>query len=283
MTQAKAKADNEKPRFILCADDFALTEGVSRGILELLAANKISATGAMTNRPHWQRLASELMGFAARADLGVHLNLTCAAPLSIMPILAGSGQFPELGTLARAALTSEAARAEIRLEINHQLDAFEQATGRAPDFVDGHQHVHALPGIRGSVIDAIKTRYKPGAVYLRDPADKISAIVRRGVAVKKALAVSALASGLARQAKAAGIPVNQGFSGFSLFDPQRGFAADMQRYLLSPGQRHLVMCHPGFADDELTGLDPVTITRNIEFRTLKNHDFKYINRFNKIF
>ena len=66
--------------FILCADDFAMTDGVSRAILDLIGRGKLTATGAMTNRPHWRRLAPELRAFAGKADLGLHLNLTCAAP-----------------------------------------------------------------------------------------------------------------------------------------------------------------------------------------------------------
>jgi len=34
---------------ILCADDFGLADGVSRGIVELAWKGRLSATGAMTN------------------------------------------------------------------------------------------------------------------------------------------------------------------------------------------------------------------------------------------
>lgn len=268
-----------KPGFVMCADDFALTAGVSRGILELLAAGRISATGAMTNRPHWRVFAPELMAFSGKADLGVHLNLTCAEPLGVMASLAPDGRFPALGTLARAAVTSRHACMEIGGEIRRQLDAFEDAAERAPDFVDGHQHVHALPGIRGQVIEAIRSRYPAGTVYLRDPSDKAAAILRRNVATGKALAVAAMACGLAGQAKAAFIPVNQGFSGFSAFDPARDFAADMAHSLESLGRRHLVMCHPGHVDDELGQVDPVTTTRSIEWAMLAKTELKGMCRF----
>lgn len=254
--------------FVLCADDFAMTEGVSRSILELLAAGRLSATGAMTNRPHWPRLAGELAAFSGRADLGLHLNLTCAAPLSAMPTVAPSGTLPKLGELAPLALRSSAARAEIAAEITRQLDAFEQHLGRAPDFVDGHQHVHVLPGIRHQVLDALAARYPAGSVYLRDPSDSIAAIRARGVAVGKALTVAGLAMGLRRAAARRGIPTNRGFSGFSPFDPQRDFAVDLPRFLVRPGPAHLVMCHPGHVDDELVALDPVVATRPIEHAAL---------------
>jgi predicted glycoside hydrolase/deacetylase ChbG (UPF0249 family) len=254
--------------FVLCADDFAMTEGVSRSILALLEDGRLSATGAMTNRPHWPRLARELAAHAGLADLGLHLNLTCAAPLGAMPALAHGGELPRLGDLTRAAVSSARARLEIAHEIDRQLDAFEDALGRAPDFVDGHQHVHVLPGIRGALLAAVARRYPAGSVYLRDPSDAAVAIRARGVAVGKALVIAGLGLGMRRAAARRGIPVNRGFSGVSPFDPARDFAADLARFLVRPGQAHLVMCHPGFIDDELLRLDPVIATRPIEHAAL---------------
>lgn len=250
--------------FILCADDFAMTEGVSRAILDLLGRGKLTATGVMTNRPHWRRLAPELAAFAGRADLGLHLNLTCAAPLAAMPRLAPTGTLPVLKDVARAAATSPKARAEIAAEISRQLDAFEDALGRPPDFVDGHQHVHVLPGVRRALLDTLARRYPAGALYVRDPADRPTAIRARGVAVGKALVIAGLATGFRAAALKRGLRVNHGFSGVASFDPQRDFAADLARFLIEPGPCHLVMCHPGFVDDELASLDPVVASRPVE-------------------
>ncbi|PZN95586.1 MAG: hypothetical protein DCF30_18705, partial [Hyphomicrobiales bacterium] len=163
---------------------------------------------------------------------------------------------------------SPTARREIAAEIARQLDAFEDRLGRAPDFIDGHQHVHVLPGVRRAVLDAVAVRYPAGSVYLRDPADSAASIQARGVAVGKALTISALALGLRVAALRRGIPVNRGFSGVAPFDPERDFGADLARFLLRPGPEHLVMCHPGFVDDELARLDPVIETRPIEHAAL---------------
>ena len=254
--------------FVLCADDFALTEGVSRSILALLGAGKLSAAGAMTNRPHWARFAGEFAVHAESADLGLHLNLTCAAPLGEMPLLAPGGALPPLGELARAAVVSGAVRREITAEIARQLDAFEDGLGRPPAFLDGHQHAHVLPGVRRAVLAALQARYRPGTVYLRNPADSPRAIRARGVATLKALVISGLAQGLGAAARRRGIPVNRGFSGVSPFDPARDYGDDLRRFLLEPGPAHLVMCHPGFVDDELAGLDPVVATRPAEHAAL---------------
>jgi chitin disaccharide deacetylase len=250
---------------VLTADDFALTDGVSRAIIELLAAGRLSATGAMTNRPGWRRWARELAPFSEAADLGLHLNLTCAAPLGSMPVLCPSGTLPPLATVMRAALVSQPARAEIAAELSRQLDAFEAATGHPPAFLDGHQHVHAVPGVRALVLAELARRYAPGTLYLRDPSDSIAAIRLRGVAVRKALVIAGLATGFSAAARKAGFAVNDSFAGVSPFDPARDFRADFARFLVAPGQRHLVMVHPGTADDaELAGLDPVVATRPIE-------------------
>jgi predicted glycoside hydrolase/deacetylase ChbG (UPF0249 family) len=254
--------------FVLCADDFALTDGVSRSILALLEAGKLSAAGAMTNRPHWLNFAAAFGALADRADLGLHLNLTCTAPLGAMPRVAPGGELPLLGDLARAAATSSTARREIAAEIARQLDAFEDGLGRPPDFIDGHQHVHVLPGVRGALLDAVAKRYPKGSLYLRDPHDAPAAIRARGVAVGKALTISALALGFRRAARQRGFPVNHGFSGVAPFDPTSDFAADLQRFLLRPGPAHLVMCHPGFIDDELARVEPVVVTRPVEHAAL---------------
>jgi chitin disaccharide deacetylase len=266
----------EPTRLVLCADDFALTQGISRGILRLLERGKLSATGAMTNRPHWRGLAAALCQHADQADLGVHLNLTCASPLTPMPLVAPRGELPDLKTVMRLAMTSAAARAEMAREIEAQLEAFSQATGRAPDFIDGHQHVHALPGVRRVVIAVASRLYRDRSPYLRDPSDHVSRIMARRICTAKALTISTLASGFGAAARQAGFATNDGFSGVSDFAAEGDFLAALGHYATAPGLRHLVMCHPGDIDDELPRLDPVIASRPVELHALEVADFQAI-------
>jgi predicted glycoside hydrolase/deacetylase ChbG (UPF0249 family) len=260
--------------FVLCADDYALTPAVSAGILRLLEQERISATGAMTNRPSWREAAADLRRHAGRADLGLHLNLTTGEPLGAMPNLAPTGQFPALGHLLRASLARGLDRREIAGEISRQLTAFEDAMGLAPDFVDGHQHVHVLNGIRQPLLAVLAERYPDPATrpYLRDPADSPLAIVARRHA-GKALVVAGFASGFAAAVRRAGFAVNRGFAGFSAFDARADYAAEFRAYLRKPGERHLVMCHPGLIDDALRGIDPVVGTRPLELAFLSGPGF----------
>lgn len=249
-------------RFILTADDYAMTPAVSRGILTLLDAGRISATGAMTNRPSWPEAARELRAFEGKADLGVHINLTCGAPLTAAAagIVAGGG-LPKLGPLLARALAGLLPLDAIEVEIEAQLSAFEDAMGRMPDFIDGHQHVHAMPGVRRAFAAVLAQRYPSAKPYVRDAADSFGAINARGRHARKAVIVAGLARPFGARLRELGFALNQGFSGFSAFDPQADYGADFASYLLAPGKAQLVMCHPGAVDDELRALDPATDSR----------------------
>jgi chitin disaccharide deacetylase len=255
--------------FTLIADDYAMTAGVSRGIIRLLEHGRLSGAGAMTNRPHWKGWSNAFRGFHNTADLGVHLNLTLGTPLTAMPKFAPSGHFPAIGDIAKGALSLQLPIDEISAEITAQLDAFEKAVDARPDFIDGHQHVHGLPGVRRALFAVLKERYGKGhRPWLRDPSDSLVRIVKRGRNMQKALAVASLTSGFSSAAKKAGFLTNDSFAGFSVFDPKTDYAIDFASYLLTPGTRHLVMCHPGEVDDEIRKLDPVVETRPQELAFL---------------
>ncbi|MBV8849365.1 MAG: ChbG/HpnK family deacetylase [Methylobacteriaceae bacterium] len=262
-------------RFALCADDYAITPGVSRGILELLKAGRLTAVSVLVTAPEWARAASELMPFTDAADIGLHLNLTLGAPLGAMPALAPGKRFPALGRLVRAALLGQLPLAEIAAETARQIDAFTQHFGRPPDYLDGHQHVHALPGIRDVLLQTLAGRGLAGRLWLRDPGDRAQGILGRPFR-RKAAAVAALTSGFARRAAARGFAVNEGFAGFSDFAPARDYAAIFPSYLHSPGPRHLVMCHPGHSDEALARLDPATSSRDAELAFLMSPDFSQV-------
>lgn len=241
---------------VLCADDYGQNPGVSRGIRQLAGRGRISATSCMANAPGWPEEAAALREMDGRIGIGLHLTLTWGGPLRPMVRLAPDGRLPPLGPLLRLSLSGRLAEAEIADEIARQLDAFAQAFGRLPDFVDGHQHVHVLPGIRGPLLAVLARAGLAGRLWLRDPSDTPAAILRRRVSAGKALFVSGLAAGFRGAARRAGFDTNAGFSGFSPFDPDRDPAPVMRQALVSPGPKPLVMCHPGLPDpepDEIAG------------------------------
>jgi predicted glycoside hydrolase/deacetylase ChbG (UPF0249 family) len=237
------------PRLILCADDYAIAPGVSRAIVRLLAAGRISATGCMVTSRFWPEHAAWLRPLADRADIGLHLTLGHLAPL------------PEL---MRRAFLGRLPRGEIAVEVDRQVDAFTAAFGRPPAFIDGHQHVHQLPGIRAAVLDTWERKLKPHGAWLRVCDEPVDAILRRGVAPAKALLISALGWGLRRQAVRAGIPVNDRFCGVRHFTADESYPALFERFIEGAAGRLVVMCHPGTVDDELRAVDSLTTPREAE-------------------
>jgi predicted glycoside hydrolase/deacetylase ChbG (UPF0249 family) len=257
---------------VLCADDYALSEGVSQGILELARLGRISATSAMTNMPLWPAHAPALAEIADRVSAGLHLNLTTGAPLGPMADLAPGGRFPPLGILIRRALTGGLRLREIEAEIARQLESFERSFGAGPAFVDGHQHVHALPGIRQALLAVLGKRGLAGRLWLRDPSDRVASILRRGLA-RKALVVRMLATGFRAAAVRVGFETNEGFSGFSPLAADTAAGQVFDRAFRALGPRPVVMCHPGYTDEALRGLDPAVESRALERAYLASESF----------
>jgi len=257
----------------ICADDYGLTQAVSGGILEAIEAGRLDATGAMTTRPHWKVAARDLASLGGGLEAGLHLDLTLGPPLTGMSRLAPDGRLPAIGRMIRLAHAGQLPEAELRTEIAAQIEAFGVHYGRAPAFIDGHQHVHMLPGIRDWLIEEALKQGLGGKIWMRDSADRMSRILTRGVQVPKAMAVALAGRGFGEAARAQGFITNEGFAGFSAFDPRRDYASDFARFLAAPGQRHLIMCHPGRVDGELERLDPATYSREQELEFLLSDKF----------
>jgi chitin disaccharide deacetylase len=248
----------------VCADDYGLTPGVSRGIRELLAPGRISGTSVMAASEFWPREAPALKAFAKHADIGLHITLTDQVPLEAMPTFAPGGTLPPLRQVLRAALLRRLPLAEIEAEIERQLAAFVEHFGQPPAHIDGHHHIHQLPGIREIVVGIAK-RLQPSGTYVRSCHEPVSRIVKRGVAVKKALLISSLGRGLAQQLRHAGLPTNSGFSGAYDYGAEtRSLTEAFGRFLEGASPGHLVMCHPGYNDAILAGKDTLTSGRETE-------------------
>jgi chitin disaccharide deacetylase len=260
-------------RLIVCADDYGFTPGVSRAIRELLAARRISATSVMAASEFWPTEAPALKAVAAGADIGLHVTLTDHVPLGPMPAFAHSGRFPTMGTVYKTGMTRKLPLDEIGAEIERQITSFVMHFGAAPAHIDGHHHIHQLPGIRDIVVDAAK-RLAPGRTWVRSCREPPLRILRRGVAVGKALAIGALGAGIDGRARRAGVPVNRGFSGAYDFLADKRPASELfQRFVANAGDNALVMCHPGHSDATLAKLDVMTTAREAELAYLMSPDW----------
>ena len=245
-------------RLAICLDDSGLHAGVHRAALALARLGRISATSAMVGAPCWREAAAALRDLdPARIDIGLHLDLT------EHPLDAGLRQ-PLAQWLARSHL-GLVDGTRMRREIEAQLDAFEQALGRPPAYVDGHQHVHQLPGVRGPLVAALRARAWPVRPWLRD--------TRQAPGTgRKAWLIEFLGSGgLRRLARAGGFRQNGHFLG--VYD----FAGDAARYLAlldgwiaAAADGDLMMCH---AAPDAPADDAIGPARLREYAVLAGEDF----------
>ncbi len=84
-------------RIVLCADDYALSPGVSAGIRELIAAGRLNATSVMTIFPEFEQEAKALQATKSPIpfQIGLHATLTGGfAPLKATPITSPGGRLP---------------------------------------------------------------------------------------------------------------------------------------------------------------------------------------------
>lgn len=225
----------------LCADDFGMSPGVSARIARLAAGGRINATSCLANAVHWRASAGLLKGLPDTVDVGLHFNLSDGEPASaelrrLWPRL------PALPGLIAKAHGRMLPLAAIAAEFEAQHVAFVDATGREPAFVDGHQHVHHLPGVREVVLSAI-------ARWPARPAVRNTGDVRGpGFAVKRALIAGTGGRALGRELVQRGIAHNAALVGVYDFVPG-AYRTWMKGWLRSvPEAGALLFCHPGAAD-----------------------------------
>jgi predicted glycoside hydrolase/deacetylase ChbG (UPF0249 family) len=136
---------------IVNADDFGLTRGVSRGILDAHRDGIVTSTTALVNLAPHPDLDEEARGLEG-LGLGLHLNLTWGAPVS-PPATVPSLVSPE-GRFVRdvGAVGARATAEDVRREAEAQIEAFARRFGRPPSHLDSHHHVHRQPGVMEAVL-----------------------------------------------------------------------------------------------------------------------------------
>ena len=85
-----------------------------------------------------------------------------------------------------------------------------------------------------------------------------------------------------RRAARAGIAFNPGFAGAYDFSGRPDFGALMRQFLDGLPEGGLIMCHPGFVDEILVSLDPLTTQREHEHAFLGGEHFPRLLAANKV-
>jgi predicted glycoside hydrolase/deacetylase ChbG (UPF0249 family) len=252
-------------RLALCIDDFGASAGIAEAVAQLAARGRVQAVSCLVGGASWRRDAPRLAGLAKDVDVGLHLALTEGRPLA--PALARLWpRRPSLGSLLLRAHAHALPRAALRAELEAQLAAFADATGAAPRFVDGHQHVHHLPVVRELLLEVLE-RVEP-----RPAVRNTGRVAGPRYAFKRAVIERsggrALESMLARR----GWSTNAALTGvYDFAAPDYG--ACMRGWLAALPDGALLFCHPSAAAGGFDRDDAIATARAREFAYLASDGF----------
>ncbi|MBX3523472.1 MAG: ChbG/HpnK family deacetylase [Xanthobacteraceae bacterium] len=259
-------------RIVVCADDYNLAPGVSRAIRELIAAGRLNATSVMTLFPGLKEEAASLLATPAPAPLQIGLHLTLSggfAPLAASPIATPDGKLPSLAELHSPKSHFKLSRDNIAAEIEAQLSAFQEAFGRAPDYVDGHHHCQLVAGIQSIFLETVARR-APGAWVRQCAPARTHTLL---TADNKTRFLGLLSLRFRRLARKAGVPVNPSFSGAYDYFGSEKFDDLIPRFINELTDGGVMMCHPGYVDDVLRARDILLAPREAEYFLLASERF----------
>jgi hypothetical protein len=266
--------DTAPRRIWLCADDYGMSPGVNRAIRDLIARGRLNATSVMVVGPAIGRdeisALKEAVTNSERCAIGLHVTLTAPfRPMTMYFRPSDGGMFLPFPKLLRAGLLRRLDPEIIQAELMVQLAAFTEMFGRSPDFVDGHQHAQLFPGVRDAFLAAVK-QAAPNA-WVRQGGRHRPLAQRLGA--PKAMVLDALSAQFRRRALKAKVAFNPGFAGSYGFSRRPDFGNLMRQFLEGLPEGGLIMCHPGFVDDTLVSLDPLTTQREHEHAFLGGEHF----------
>ncbi|HVO57245.1 MAG TPA: ChbG/HpnK family deacetylase [Dongiaceae bacterium] len=245
---------------IVNADDLGWTAGVNRGIAEAHRNGIVTSTSLLANGEAFAdglRTAAENPGLG----VGVHLNLSDGKPVApagqVASLLNEGGEFaggPE--TLLLRLTTKHLDPREVEREWDAQIEKV-RAAGVRPTHLDGHKHVQMLPGLfaialrlaKKHGIEAVRVSHEasPLRMALTDGSEPASVLLRQGV---QARGLKLLARDARELAEHAGISTADYFCGIAQTGVLTKKGVTQLLGSLPDGTTEL-MCHPGYADDEL--------------------------------
>jgi hopanoid biosynthesis associated protein HpnK len=158
-------------RLIVNADDFGLTAGVNRGIVEAHSAGIVTSTTLMANSRAFDN-AVQLAQSNPKLSVGCHVVLIDGSPLldaDKVPSLmdpSDPGHFRQnIGGFALRALSGRLDADEIEIEATAQIRKL-QSAGIQVSHIDTHKHTHMFPQVLRPLLRAARAR---GVPAIRNP------------------------------------------------------------------------------------------------------------------
>ncbi|XP_004607637.2 carbohydrate deacetylase isoform X1 [Sorex araneus] len=159
-------------RLVVTADDFGYCPRRDEGIVEAFLAGAVTSVSLLVNGT-----AAESAAELARRHhipTGLHANLSEGRPVGPARPGASSLLSPEgffLGKMGfrEAVAAGDVSLPQVREELEAQLNRFRLLLGTDPTHVDGHQHVHVLPGVCQVFAEALQAH---GVQFTRMPLER---------------------------------------------------------------------------------------------------------------
>lgn len=265
-------------RLIINADDFGLTAGVNRAVVEAHEHGVVTSATLMANGQAFEDAVRRAQ-LTPRLAVGCHLVLVDGSPLlsaSQIPRLIHRGNKSGGGARFRDGITGFAVRARAGQLVPEQIEAEAiaqirrlQSAGLKVSHVDSHKHTHLFPQVLRPLLRAAKAC---GVQAIRNPFDPagFSLVARRPSLWKRYGEIKVLGSSAEfRQAvKQADMLTPDGTVGIVATGAvdERLFRLAMES--LPKGTWEFV-CHPGYNDADLQNVQTrLRQSREEEFRIL---------------
>ncbi len=241
-------------RLIVNADDFGMAQSVNSGIIKGHKDGIVTSTSFMAGAGAAEH-AAKLARDNPSLGVGIHLCLTLIKPVSNpanLPALAPGGRLPggPFALMTRL-LAGGIKKREIEIELRAQIERT-LALGITPDHIDGHQHVHMMPGVFDIALKLAK-EYKISA--MRYPVGRRltgdgEAGFRAGFRMLEKFILEGISKRNRRAIGEAGIKIPDCF--FGLVETgtlSRDSLINILEYL--PDGTSELMCHPGLPSENL--------------------------------
>ena len=243
-------------RLIINADDFGLTSGVNRGIVEAHQKGLVTSTTLMACGHKFSE-ATELARPISKLSVGCHVVLVdgtpCSDPSQVPSLL--SPKFPgrfrdRLASFAVRAAARDLDPGQIEAEVTAQIQKL-QSSGITVSHLDSHKHTHMFPVVLKGLLRAAK---RSGVRAIRNPFEPL--VFASAGSWKRQFQLRMLSRFRASFQKAlaeAEVVTTDGCIGIAATG---GLTAETFRSLIEnlPEGTWEFVSHPGYDDAELDGI-----------------------------
>jgi predicted glycoside hydrolase/deacetylase ChbG (UPF0249 family) len=257
---------------IINADDFGITKGVNKAILELINAGVLTSTSVMSNMPDY----SEMVNVKNGIGIGVHCNLTVGKPVTeprkVNSLVNEKKTFLGLSELIKKTSQGKICQQETAMELDAQINRIVDM-GIKPDHINSHESLIKYPFFSSIIRQlALKHGIKGVRTYTPRKFNYDRLLSPRKIVISIFLELEKLKWRLA------------GFAVTDRYDSLLKTALDYETALdklqdifqkLIPGVYEIAV-HPGYCSGDRLCLGGYVQERETEFQALLSSEFKKI-------